>query len=87
MGKSNVALVEGNLSRTSAQDFPKLSKTLAWNSSFPRKLWVRKDEECLPASHPTSALTVPEEKKRLWSNVSIESETAEDVQANRAAAK
>lgn len=65
VGKSKVTWKESNLIRTSGQYFPKLSKTLAWNISFPRKLWVRKDEECsdcLPVSHPTSVHIVPEEK-------------------------
>lgn len=65
MGKSKVAWEEGNLIRTLGQYFPKLSKILAWSISFPRKLWIRKDEECsdcLPVSHPTSVLPVPEEK-------------------------
>lgn len=65
VGKSKIAWEEGNLIRTSGQYFAKLSKTLAWSISFPRKLWIRKDEECpdcLPVSHPTSVHTVPEEK-------------------------
>lgn len=88
MGKSKVAWEEGNLIRTSGQNFPKLSKTLAWGISFPRQLWIRKDEECsdcLPVSHPTSVRSVPEEKNACGLNVRIESKPEEDIQANRAA--
>lgn len=89
MGKSKVNWEEGNLIRTSGQNFPKLSKTLTWSISFPRKLWIRKDEECsdcLPVSHPTSVHTVPEGKKNACGlNVRIESKHEEDIQANRIA--